>query len=70
MYMIVVAVLPFAMDAYAKMRGPIWHGYLGLSTVSFRHFTIYFNSKNYKANHAMSENKQHYDSIGIACVCA
>jgi hypothetical protein len=30
----------------------------------------YFNSKNHKANHAMSENEQRYGSIGIACVRA
>jgi hypothetical protein len=30
----------------------------------------YFNSKNYKENHAISENEQHYGSIGIACVRA
>jgi hypothetical protein len=28
----------------------------------------YFNSKNHKANHAMSENEQHYGSIGIVYV--
>jgi hypothetical protein len=28
----------------------------------------YFNFKNHKANHVMSENEQHYGIIGIACV--
>jgi hypothetical protein len=31
---------------------------------------VYFNFKNYKANHAMSENEQHCGSIEIACVRA
>jgi hypothetical protein len=30
----------------------------------------YFNLKNYKANHAMSENEQYYGSIEIVCVRA
>jgi hypothetical protein len=30
----------------------------------------YFNSKNHKVNHAMSENEQYYGSIRIVCVCA
>jgi hypothetical protein len=30
----------------------------------------YFNYKNHKANHAMRENEQHYDIIGIVCVRA
>jgi hypothetical protein len=36
----------------------------------FSYFMLYFNFKNYKANHAMSENEQYYDSIGIVCVRA
>jgi hypothetical protein len=28
----------------------------------------YFNFKNHKANHDMSENEQYYDSIGITGV--
>jgi hypothetical protein len=33
-------------------------------------FTAYFNSKNHQANHTMSEHEQHYNSMGIACICA
>jgi hypothetical protein len=34
------------------------------------YFTVYFNSKNHKVNHATSKKEQHYDIIGIVCVRA